>query len=56
MAHLFNLCIKDDNSSSDAEMIVTLEDNANPISTFPEYVNHLNLLNPKFIITYKQNN
>ena len=35
MAHLFKLCIAEDGIDSDEDMIVTLEDNANPISSLP---------------------
>ena len=53
MAYLFHLCIIEDNIESDECMIVTLEDNANPILSLPNYSQTLNLRNPKFIIQYK---
>eukprot|EP01084_Bolivina_argentea_P064807 118144_1 len=55
MTHLFNLCIKDDDPSSDSVVMATLEHDANPIKSLPQFVKHLELKNPIFVITYKQN-
>merc|ERR1711902_385131 len=53
MSHLFSLCIKGDSPSSDKEIIATLEDNAK-VASFPNFISHLQLSNPKYLIVYKQ--
>eukprot|EP00483_Globobulimina_turgida_P004953 UN04962 len=54
MTHLFNLCIKDNDPLSDSTSITILEDDRKPIPSLPQFVQHLKLVNPQFIITYKQ--
>merc|ERR1712176_1410633 len=56
MAPLFTMCVKEGNSTSadNGDRMVALEDGANPISSLSQYINGMNMVNPKLVVCYKQ--